>query len=138
MILLDTNVISEPLRRLPDPKVVEWINAQAIETLFLSSITIAELRAGVALLPAGQRKNVLRDNLETRVIPLFADRILSFDIACTHAYAELTSRSRAAGFTITTADGYIASIAISNSLIVASRDTAPFCAAGAVVINPWN
>lgn len=94
MILLDTNVISEPLRRLPDPKVVEWINAQAIETLFLSSITIAELRAGVALLPAGQRKNVLRDNLETRVIPLFANRILSFDIACTHACAELTSSIR--------------------------------------------
>ncbi len=137
MIVLDTNVISEPLRRLPDPNVVEWINAQAIDTLFLTSITVAELRAGVALLPAGQRKNILHLNLETRVIPLFAGRILSFDLACTHAYAELIAQSRAAGFTITTADGYIASIAIANKFSIASRDTAPFYAAGAEVINPW-
>lgn len=137
MILLDTNVISEPLRRLPDPKVILWVDAQAIDTLFLTSVTVAELRAGVALLPAGQRKNVLHHNLETRVLPLFAGRMLSFDLACTHAYAELIRNSRAAGFTISSADGYIAAIAIANKLIIASRDTAPFYAAGAEVINPW-
>jgi toxin FitB len=68
---------------------------------------------------------------------LFAGRILSFDLACTHAYAELIAQSRAAGFTITTADGFIASIAIANKLIIASRDTAPFYAADAEVIHPW-
>ena len=68
---------------------------------------------------------------------MFAGRTLPFDLGCTHAYAELIAQSRAAGFTITTADGYIASIAIANKFSIASRDTAPFYAAGAEVINPW-
>ena len=59
MILLDTNVVSEPLRPAPDTRVVEWIDAQVLETLFLSAITVAELRAGVALLPAGKRRSGL-------------------------------------------------------------------------------
>ena len=80
MILLDTNVMSEPLRQVPEQRVVEWIDAQAMETLFLSSITVAELRAGVALLPAGKRRAGLQENLEKRVLPLFAGRVLPFDL----------------------------------------------------------
>ena len=64
MILLDTNVVSEPLRQAPDARVIEWIDAQPLETLFLSAITVAELRAGVALLPAGKRQAGLQENLE--------------------------------------------------------------------------
>lgn len=56
MKLLDINVMSEPLRHAPESRVIEWIDAQAMETLFLSAITVAELRAGVALLPAGKRR----------------------------------------------------------------------------------
>ncbi|MBK6865688.1 MAG: type II toxin-antitoxin system VapC family toxin [Ideonella sp.] len=137
MILLDTNVVSEPLRPAPDARVAEWIDAQPLETLFLCAITVAELRAGVAQLPAGKRRAGLQESLETRVLPLFAGRVLPFDLGCTQAYAELMSRARASGLAIASADGYIAAIAAANGLAVATRDTVPFEAAGATVINPW-
>jgi toxin FitB len=137
MILLDTNVVSEPLRPAPDTGVVEWIDAQPLETLFLSAITVAELRAGVALLPAGKRRAGLQESLETRVLPLFAGRVLPFDLSCTQAYAALMTKARASGLAIASADGYIAAIAAANGFTVATRDTGPFEAAGAAVINPW-
>lgn len=137
MILLDTNVISEPLRKAPEVRVVEWIDAQALETLYLSAITVAELRFGVAALPAGKRRNALRDSLETRVLPLFAGRVLAFDLAASQAYAELMARARTLGAAIGAADGYIAATAAANGMRVATRDTAPFQAAGVSVVNPW-
>ena len=100
MILLDTNVVSEPLRRTPDARVTEWIDAQALETLFLSSVTVAELRAGLALLPAGKRQAGLQESLETRVLPLFSGRVLPFDPGCTQAYADLMTKARASGLAI--------------------------------------
>ena len=78
MILLDTNVISEPQRREPHARVLEWLDAQALETLYLSAITVAELRAGIALMPAGKRRDSLHENLEKRLLPMFANRVLSF------------------------------------------------------------
>ena len=137
MILLDTNVVSEPLRPAPDARVIEWIDAQALETLYLSAITVAELRAGVALLPVGKRRSGLQQNLEERVLPLFAGRVLPFDLACTPAYAALMTKARAAGLAIAAADGYIAAIASANGMAVATRDIGPFEAAGAAVIDPW-
>ena len=137
MILLDTNAVSEPLRPAPDARVIEWIDAQRLETLFLSAITVAELRAGVGLLPAGKRRAGLQQSLETRVLPLFAGRVLPFDFGCTQAYAELMSKARASGLAIASADGCIAAIAAANGLAVATRDTGPFEAAGVAVINPW-
>lgn len=137
MILLDTSVVSEPLRQAPETRVIEWIDAQPLETLFLSAVTVAELRAGVALLPTGKRRAGLHENLEKRVLPLFAGRVLPFDIACTQAYAELMAKARTAGLAIATADGYIAAIAATNGFAVATRDTTAFEAAGAAVINPW-
>ena len=135
MILLDTDVVSEPLRPAPDARVITWIDAQPLETLFLSAITVAELRAGVALLPAGKRRTGLQQNLEKRVLPLCAGRVLPFDLACTQAYAVLLARARTAG--LATADGYIAAIAAANGFTVATRDTDPFEAAGIAVIDPW-
>ena len=137
MILLDTNVISEPQRREPNARVLEWIDAQALETLYLSVITVAELRAGIALMPAGKRRDSLHDNLEKRLLPMFANRVLSFDMACAKAYAELLAKSRAAGLAVETADALIAAIALANGFAVATRDTNPFEAAGVSVINPW-
>lgn len=133
MILLDTHVVSEPLRPAPDERVIAWIDAQPLETLFLSAITVAELRAGVAQLPPGRRRTSLHESLETRVLPLFAGRVLPFDLACTQAYAALMSAARAAGLAIASADGYIA---VANGLAVATRDTGAFKAAGSVVIDP--
>ena len=137
MILLDTNVLSEPLRPAPNARVIEWIDAHALETLFLSAITVAELRAGVALLPVGKRRTGLQESLETRVLPLFSGRVLPFDLDCSQAYAELMAKARASGLAITSADGYIAAIATVNGLSVATLDTGPFEAAGVAVINPW-
>ncbi len=138
MILLDTNVISEPLRRAAEAHVIDWIDAQPLETLYLSAITVAELRAGVVLLPSGKRRTGLHESLEKRVLPLFVGRVLAFDVGCTQAYAELVAKARASGLAITTADGYIAAIAAANGLAVATRDTSPFEAAGVAVINPWS
>lgn len=136
MILLDTNVVSEPLRHAPEARVIEWIDAQPLETLYLSAITVAELRSVVALLPAGKRRAGLHDNLEKRVLPLFVGRVLPFDVACTNAYAELMAKARTAGLAIATADGYIAASAAANGFAVATRDTSPFQAAGLTVIDP--
>ena len=137
MILLDTNVISEPQRLEPNARVLDWMDAQALETLYLSTITVAELRAGVALMPAGKRRDSLHENLEKRLLPLFANRVLPFDMACTKSYAELLASSRAAGLAVATADAFIAAIALANGFAVATRDTTPFEAAGVNVINPW-
>lgn len=139
MILLDTNVISETLRQEPNARVLDWIDAQALETLYLSVITVAELRAGIALTPAGKRRDSLHEYLEMRVLPMFAaNRVLTFDMACTKAYAELLATSRAAGLAVETADALMAAVALANGLAVATRDTTPFEAAGLNVINPWN
>lgn len=137
MILLDTNVVSEPLRASGDMNVLAWIDAQIIETLYLSTISLAELRFGIAVLPAGKRRDTLHASLEQRVLPLFASRILSFDDPASKSYATLRARARAAGQAIAPADGYIAAIAVAHGFTVATRDTSPFAAAGVPVINPW-
>ena len=138
MILLDTHVISEPLKLTGDVGVITWIDAQIIETLYLSTISLAELRFGIAALAPGKRKDTLHASLEQRILPLFVDRILPFDAAASEAYAVLRARARAQGKAIATADGYIAATASRHGLIVATRDTGPFEAAGLSVINPWN
>lgn len=137
MILLDTNVILEPLRPSPIARVSDWIDAQPIETLYLSAMTVAELRAGVALMPSGKRRQTLHEHIEKRVLPMFAGRVLPFDMACTNAYAELTATARQAGSVIQTADALIAAVAQVNRFIVATRDVKPFRSAGLNVINPW-
>lgn len=138
MILLDTNVISEPQRQAPDARVLAWLDAQALETLYLSAITVAELRGGIALMPVGKRRDKLHENLEKRLLPMFANRVLAFDMACTRAYAELLAKSRAAGLAVETADAFIAAVALANEFTVATRNTGPFEAAGLNVINPWD
>jgi predicted nucleic acid-binding protein len=137
MILLDTNVVSEPLKLTGDAGVLAWMDAQTVETLYLSTISVAELRFGIAVLPAGKRRDTLHASLEHRILPLFAGRILPFDAAAAAAYALLRARARADGKTIAPADGYIAATAATHGLIVATRDIHPFEAAGLTVINPW-
>lgn len=137
MILLDTNVISEPLRPAPERSVVDWIDAQPLETLFLSAITVAELRFGVAALPAGKRRDTLRAGLENRLLPLFTGRVVSFDLAAAQAYADLMASARSRGIAISMADGLIAATAAASGMSVATRDTTPFETAGVPWINPW-
>jgi toxin FitB len=137
MILIDTNVVSEPWKPVPDARVLDWLDAQAIETLFLSAITIAELRFGIAVMPEGKRRKVLHDRLEGEVLPLFSGRALSFDIQASEAYATLMAEARTAGKALGTADGYIAATALAHGFSVATRDVSPFEASGLKVINPW-
>ncbi len=137
MILLDTNIISEPLKTAGNMNVIAWIDEQIIETLYLSTISLAELRFGIAALPEGKRRDTLHFSLEQRVLPIFAGRILPFDEPASQSYAEIRSRARVAGLAIAPADGYIAAIAMTQGFAVATRDTSPFDAAGLTVINPW-
>lgn len=136
MIVLDTNVISEALKPQPHPAVRAWLNDQAAETLYLSSVTLAELLFGIAALPAGKRKDMLALAVDG-LLELFQGRVLPFDTEAARQYAELAVIARAAGRGFPTPDGYIAAIAVSRGFMVASRDTAPFQAAGVAVINPW-
>jgi len=137
MILLDTNLVSEPWKPNPNPQVVAWIDAQAVETLYLSAVTVAELRFGIAAMPAGKRRKVLNERLERDLLPIFTGRVLPFDLQASLAYAELMSKAKLAGQSINMADGYIAAIAAARGLSVASRDVTPFHAAGVPIINPW-
>jgi toxin FitB len=137
VILLDTNVVSEPLKLNADPTVVAWIDAQMIETLYLSTVSVTEMRYGIAVLPDGKRKESLRTSLDERILPLFESRILPFDMEAAEICAELRARARAAGQAIGTADSYIAGTAAARGLTVATRDTQPFEATGVTVINPW-
>lgn len=137
MILLDTNVISEAMRPRPDARLIGWLDAQATDTLYISTVTVAELMFGVAALPEGERKRILAASLAETILPLFDGRVLNFDLAAAQAYAQLRAGARARGQAIATADGFIAAIALANNLTVATRDTGPFAAAQVPVIDPW-
>lgn len=137
MILLDTNVVSETMRDAPEPKVIDWLDAQAAETLFFSTVSLAELLFGIAVLPEGRRKVKLALALAEQAALLFGERVLPFDVAAAKAYATITSKARQAGRAIGVADGQIAAIAAAHGLAVATRDTAPFEAAGIRLLDPW-
>lgn len=137
MIIVDTNVISEPLRRTPDARVVSWLDAQAIETLYLTTITVAELRFGVAVLPDGARQRRLAARIEGEVLPLFAGRILSFGEPATIPYVSLRTQARRRGLALGDLDALIAAIALDTGYAVATRDASPFQAAKVTVIDPF-
>lgn len=137
MIILDTNVVSEPMKPRADPAVQAWLDAQLAETLYLTATSLSELLLGVELLPDGQRKNTLAGALTELLEHLFGPRILPFDTRAATAFAPLIRRTRASGQTLSVGDAQIASIATVHGFAVATRDTAPFLAAGVSVINPW-
>jgi len=138
MIVLDTNVISEPLRPDPAPRVLAWLDRQSPPTLYLTAVNLAELMDGVARLPSGRRRVDLEVALATRVLPLFIGRVLPFDEAAAFSFARLHSTARAAGHNLGLADAYIAAIAASRGFAVATRDLAPYMAAGVNMIDPWS
>ncbi len=137
MILVDTNVVSETMRRAPDARVIEWFDAQSPGSVYLSAVSLAELLFGIALLPDGRRKQALDAGLGDRLAALFGENVLPFDSEAARAYARIVAEARQAGVAIGVADGQIAATAAANNLVIASRDTAPFRAAGLAVIDPW-
>jgi len=137
MIILDTNVVSEPMKSNANPVVQTWLDRQVAETLYLTATSLSELLLGIEILPNGKRKKGLGGALSELLLGLFESRILPFDREAATAYAPMVGRVRRTGCHISVADGQIAAIATVHGFSVATRDIAPFTAAGVPVVNPW-
>lgn len=137
MIILDTNVVSDLMRPLPEASVVDWVARQAALNLYLSTVSEAELRYGVEILPRGARRDRLLAVVEGTLTEDFAGRVLPFDSAAAQEYALIAAARRAEGRSINHADCQIAAIARSRGAAVATRDSADFEGSGIEVINPW-
>jgi len=137
LIILDTNVVSEPIRERPDEAVEAWLDRQVFRQLFLTSISVAELLVGVEMLPPGRRREGLAVKIAS-IIKLFGEtQLLPFDVVAAQSYAVCVARARAVGKALSVADGKIAGIATARGFSVATRDVGPFEAAGVKVVNPW-
>jgi len=137
VIVLDTNVISEPVKPLADPGVVSWLDRQGKETLYLCAPVLMEVLLGITLLPEGRRKSAMKAAVQALLANYFADRFLAFEREAAVVYASLASSASARGYSISVGDCQIAAIAAVHGFAVATRDTAPFRAAGVPTINPW-
>lgn len=138
MIVLDTNVVSEIQKAAADPNVEAWFDRQALESLWLTTVTVAELRYGIAQLDPGTKRIALEQLVETYVGDLFAGRIADFDLSSTTTFAAHAAEAKrkdreVKGF----ADAAIAAIALSKGFVVATRDVRPFQDMGVEVIDPW-
>jgi hypothetical protein len=137
-MLLDTNILSELMRPSPFPAVVEWLDAQSAEQLFISAVTQAEIELGLALLPEGRRRNELLKAAK-EIFLLFDGRNLSFDTAAAQEYALIVAARMKAGRPVSVEDAQIAAIARANNLRLITRNSKDFeLIDGLVVINPWD
>ena len=137
MLVLDTNVVSELMRATPRQDVVGWLDNQRTGDLFVTSVTEAEVRAGVAVLPEGVRRRGLLDAAERAFGSLFGTRVLPFDSSAARAYAEIFATRQASGRPLSLADGQIAAIARSRGMAVVTRNVADFEGTGIELVNPW-
>ncbi len=137
MIVLDTNVLSELLRPTPAPQVEAWLAAQDGANVYFTAVGEAELRHGVAILPAGRRRDALAQAIEGMLDEDFRDRILPFDREAARAYAAIAAERRAAGRPISQFDCQIAAIARAHGASVATRNTGDYEGCGVAVIDPW-
>ena len=137
MILLDTNVVSELMRARPDDQVRSFLAAQRLETLFLPSLVVAEIRYGLARLPEGGRRAGLEDLFERFLAEGFTDRVLPFDATCALRYARARAAREAAGRPIALADALIGGMALAHGATLATRNTADFEGIEVRLVNPW-
>lgn len=137
MVILDTNVVSEFMRRHPEPAVVAWLNARPPHDLFVTAVTEAEVRTGIAFLPAGRRRRHLVRAADRAFNELFEDRVLPFEREAARAYATIAAERRKAGRPISQFDCQIAAIARSLGGAVATRNTRDFDGTGIPVLDPW-
>jgi toxin FitB len=138
LIVLDTNVVSEMMRPKPDSTVLNWLNAQVAEELWLNSIVVSELLFGMARLPAGARKRLLTDTFATMLEQDFAGRILPFDLEAAVIYAEIAPDCEAKGRSVEMADAQIAAICLAQGAKLATRNLRHFEGLGLVLLNPWD
>ena len=125
------------MRESPHRQVREWLDGRRTRELFVSSVTEAEIRAGVAVLPDGARRRGLADAAERMLGNLFAGRILPFDSSAARAYAEVFATRRMIGRPLALADGQVAAIARSRGMAVATRNVGDFDAVGIELLDPW-
>jgi predicted nucleic acid-binding protein len=137
MIILDTNVLSETLRPVPDAQAMAWLGTQWRSALFTTTITRGELFYGVRLLPEGQRKATLQKAIQAIFTSDFAGQVLSFDNDAADAYAEIAATRKTAGKPISQFDAMIAAIARSREASLATRNVKDFVDCGIRVIDPW-
>lgn len=137
MFVLDTNVISEPTAKQPEPLVMAWLTAQQSDTLYLASVTLGELRRGILLLDAGRKKRGLLEWLENEIKPAFAGRVLDVDSVVMERWADLAAAAKKQGRDARSFDLVIAAIALVHDYTLATRNIADFTATGAHLVNPW-
>lgn len=135
--LLDTNVLSELRRPKPEPKVVAFVAAQTLDSLHVSTVTLAELRFGIELLSDAARRSELNDWLAHKVRPLFEQRVLQVSEDIMFKWRLLVEEGRKVGHTFSQPDLIIAATAQHHGLTVVSRDTVDFARARVAVFNPW-
>jgi toxin FitB len=138
LIVLDTNVVSELMRPLPEPAVLDWVNAQPADQLWLCSVVVAELLYGVGRLPDGVRKRQLADAVEAMVFDDFAGRTLAFDLEAAAAYAQLVVQRELSGQPIALVDAQIGAICTAHGATLATRNGRDFSKLGLNLINPWD
>lgn len=138
MIVLDTNVISEVMRARPSPRVLDWMRAEPLASLFTTAITEAELLYGIAVLPPGKRRESLETTVTTILAEDFQGRILPFDSPAAQAFAVIAANRRRSGRPISDADARIAAIARSRGAVVATRNVGDFAGCDLVLVDPWS
>ena len=137
MIVLDTNVVSEAWRPQPNAAVVNWLRFQPSSLLFLCTPVLAELRYGVERLPAGRRRDRLKEVVDRVETEGYRDRILPLDAVAAAEFGRLTVRRERMGRRMETMDALIAAIALTQGAALATRDTKDFTDLGIEVINPF-
>lgn len=137
MILVDTNVISEFMTSAPTAQVLSWLNAQVPGTLYLPAIAVAEIHYGLNFLPAGKRRNFLRERFEIFLAQAFAGRVLAFDQDAAKLYGEIAGKRRNKGLPISTLDAQIAAIARLHGFTLATRNTKDFKDCDIALVNPF-
>ena len=137
MYVLDTNVASELMRPAPAPAVAAWIAQRDAEDMFLTAVSEAELLYGVAIVPAGRRRDELEAAMTRWLDVGFGERILPFDSAAARRYAEIASGRRRAGRPIEEADCQIAAISRSRGAVLVTRNVRDFALTGVEVVDPW-
>ena len=138
MILIDTNVLSELMRPMPDSHVVQWLDAQPAWDVWISAVTVSEIRLGISLLPDGKRKTLLQDMAEQMFLEDFPDRCLPFDCEAAVEYALIVAKRSRQGRPITIEDAQIAAIARTADLVLATRNIKDFSdISGLKLVNPW-
>jgi len=137
MIILDTNVLSALMQLQPDPQVVAWLDRQAAESIWLSTITVFEARYGLALLADGQRKTLLQERLDGLLQDDLQNRVLPFDASAAAQAATLAAERKQRGRPVDMRDTFIAGIALARRASIATRNTRHFDDLTVPLLNLW-